>query len=135
MPASPSGSPSSGRPRSQVRDADRERLVGLLRERYALGGFDLGEFNRRVGLVLAAEYTDDAAAAVADLPQLPGSEAGPPGRVKRPRKRGHAHAAKPGAGWLPTDERFRDPTTRVIMRVWIDPSTQPETRYYVPERE
>jgi hypothetical protein len=34
---------------------------------------------------------------------------------------------------VPTDERFRDPTTRVIMRVWIDPATQPETRWYVPD--
>jgi hypothetical protein len=111
----------------------------MLREHYALGELDLDELNRRVELVLAARYAEDAAAAVADLPLLAGPGAGGgsgeggPGRVKRPRKRGHAHAAAPGAGWVPTDERFRDPTTRVIMRVWIDPSTQPETRWYVPE--
>jgi hypothetical protein len=84
-----------------------------------------------VGIVLAAQYVDDAASAVADLPQLAGLSAGGPGRVKRPRKRGHAHAATPGAGWVPTDERFRDPTTRVVMRVWIDPGDQ--SRHYVPE--
>jgi hypothetical protein len=46
-------------------------------------------------------------------------------------RRGHAHADQPGAGWIPTDERFRDPTSRAIMRVWIDPADQ--TRHYVPE--
>ena len=134
MPAAQPGEPTpSARPRHLARDADRERLVGLLREHYALGLLDLDELNRRVGLVLAAQYTEEAASAVADLPQLAGPSAGGSGRVKRPRKRGHAHADQPGAGWVPTDERFRDPTTRVIMRVWIDPSTHPETRHYVPE--
>jgi hypothetical protein len=130
-PTSPGGPTPPGRPRLPARDADRERLVGLLREHYALGGLDLDELNRRVGIVLAAQYMDDAASAVADLPRLAGPVAGGPGRVKRPRKRGHAHAATPGAGWVPTDERFRDPTTRVVMRVWIDPADQ--SRHYVPE--
>jgi Domain of unknown function (DUF1707) len=138
MPPSPGGPLPPGRPRHLARDADRERLVGVLREHYALGVLDLDELNRRVEVVLAAQYAEDAAAAVADLPQLAGpGPGGPgpggPGRAKRPRKRGHAHAAQPGAGWVPTDERFRDPTTRVVMRVWIDPSSQPETRWYVPE--
>lgn len=136
MPATPPGGPTSpGRPKHQARDADRERLVGLLREHYALGALDLDELNRRVGVVLAAEYAEDAALALADLPHIAAPSTGGPGRVKRPRKRGHAHAAKPGAGWVPTDELSRDPTTRVIMRVWIDPSSQPETRWYVPESD
>ena len=132
-PTSPGGPKPPGRPRLRARDADRERLIGLLREHYALGGLDLDELNRRVGIVLAAQYVDDAASAAADLPQLAGPAAGGSGsaRVKRPRKRGHAHAATPGAGWVPTDERFRDPTTRVVMRVWVDPADQ--SRHYVPE--
>jgi hypothetical protein len=128
MPATPPGGP-----RHLARDADRERLVGVLRELYAVGALDLDELNRRVGLVLAAEYAEDAAGAVADLPQIVGPRAGGPASIRRPRKRGHAHAAKPGPGWVPTDELSRDPTTRVVMRVWVDPSTQPETRWYVPE--
>ncbi len=36
-----------------------------------------------------------------------------------------------GVGWLPTQERFRDPTTGKIMRVWVDPADQ--SRHYVPE--
>ena len=126
MPATPPGGP-----RHLARDADRERLVGLLREHYALGALDLDELNRRVGVVLAAQYAEDAASAVADLPQLAGPPSGGPARTKRPRKSGHAHAAKPAAGWIPTDERFRDPTTRVVMRVWIDPADH--SRHYVPD--
>jgi hypothetical protein len=129
------GPPHAGRPRHLARDADRERLVGLLREHYALGVLDLDELNRRVEEVLAARYAEDADAAVADLPQLGAPATEPHARARRPRTRGHAHAAQPGAGWVPTDERFRDPTTRVIMRVWVDPSTQPETRWYVPEND
>jgi len=39
----------------------------------------------------------------------------------------------PGPGWVPTQERFRDPTSKVIMRVWLDPADQ--ARHYVPEPE
>jgi hypothetical protein len=118
-----------GAPRPLAAEADRERLVALLREHYALGQLDLEELNRRVGLVLSAQYLDQAAAAIADLPQLAGPEMAEPRPVKR--RRGHAQAAKPAAGWIPTDERFRDPTTRAIMRVWIDPVDH--SRHYVPE--
>ncbi len=125
--------PGPGGPRPRAADADRERLVALLREHYAVGLFGLDELDRRVGLVLSAQYLDEAAAAVADLPgsAAPGlaSSTVAPRRVKR--RRGHAHADKPAAGWIPTDERFRDPTTRAVMRVWIDPADQ--SRHYVPE--
>ena len=126
-----SGSAPGGR-RSAAGDADRERLVALLREHYALGQLELGELDRRVGLVLGARYIDEAAAAVADLPQLatPGT-AGSAGPRPARRRRGHAEAAKPAAGWIPTGERFRDPTTRAVMQVWIDPADH--SRHYVPE--
>jgi Domain of unknown function (DUF1707) len=122
----------AGRPRALARDADRERLIAKLREHYARGELDLDELDRRVGIVLAATYVDEAAAAVADLPQIAGPTAGS-GSGKRRSRRGHAQAATPGAGWVPTDERFRDPTTRVVMRVWVDPADQ--SRHYVPEDE
>jgi hypothetical protein len=50
-----------------------------------------------------------------------------------PRERGRRHGQAPasGTGWVPTSERFRDPTTGKIMRVWIDPKNQ--SRHYVPE--
>jgi len=128
VPATPPGGP-----KHLARDADRERLVGELREHYALGVLDLDELNRRVGVVLAAVYAEDAALAVADLPLIAGPRPGGPGPLRRPRKRGHAHAARPGPGWVPTDELSRDPTTRVVMRVWVDPADQ--SRHYVPEDE
>ena len=124
--------PAPGGRRPQPSDADRERLVALLREHYALGQLELGELDRRVGVVLGARYIDEAAAAVADLPQLatPGT-AGSAGPRPVKRRRGHAEAATPAAGWIPTGERFRDPTTRAVMQVWIDPADH--SRHYVPE--
>jgi len=106
--------------------------VALLREHYALGTLELDELNRRVATVLAATYTDEAAAALAGLPQLtrPATGGAP---ARRGQRRRHAQAVTPGPGWVPTDERFRDPSTRAIMRVWIDPADQ--SRHYVPERE
>jgi hypothetical protein len=123
VPASPAGGP-----RSPVGDADREHLVGLLREHYARGRLDNDELSRRVGIVLAAEFADEAAATVADLPSLV-----PSGPVRQGRRRGHAQASKPGPGWVPTAERFRDPTTNVVMRVWLDPADQ--SRHYIPESD
>jgi len=125
-------------PRPLVSEADRERLVALLREHYAVGLFGLDELDRRVGLVLSAQFLDEAAAAVADLPGTgaagtgaAGTGAAKPQRA-RPR-RGHAHADQPAAGWVPTNERFRDPSTSTVMRVWVDPADQ--SRHYVPEPE
>ena len=134
MAATPPGGPApAGRPRSLARDIDRERLVARLREHYARGELELDELERRVGVVLSATYVDEAAAMVADLPQLAGPAAGGPGPARARRRRGHAQATTPGAGWVPTDERFRDPTTRAIMRVWVDPADL--SRHYVPEPE
>jgi hypothetical protein len=119
----------SGPPRPLAAEADRERLVALLREHYALGQLDLEELDRRVGLVLSATYLDQMAAATADLPPLTGLGTTGPRPVKQ--RRGHAQAAAPATGWVPTEERFRDPTTRAVMRVWIDPVDQ--SRHYVPD--
>ena len=118
-------------------EADRERLVALLREHYAVGLFGLDELDHRVETVLSARFLDEAAAAVTDLPASasPGTAASsapssvPPRRGRR--RRGHAHADQPAAGWIPTSERFRDPSTSTVMRVWVDPADQ--SRHYVPE--
>jgi hypothetical protein len=118
-------------------EADRERLLSLLREHYARGQLGLDEMSQRVGVVLAAAYSDEAAAAVTDLPLLGGSgAAGPTGpapasRGRPGQRRRHAQRAEPDAGWVPTPERFRDPSTRAIMRVWVDPADL--SRHYVPE--
>jgi hypothetical protein len=123
-------------PRSLLSEADREQLLGLLREHYVQGQLDLDEMSRRVGVVLASAYSDEAMAAVADLPLLGalGSGESSPAQAGRGRpgqRKRHAQQAQPGAGWVPTPERFRDPSTRAIMRVWIDPADL--SRHYVPE--
>jgi len=131
--------PGPGGLRPLATEADRERLVALLREHYAVGLFGLDELDRRIETVLSARFLDEAAAAVTDLPASasPGTapssapSSGPPRRGRR--RRGHAHADQPAAGWIPTGERFRDPSTSTVMRVWVDPADQ--SRHYVPEPE
>jgi len=120
----------AGPPRAPVGDADRERVIGLLREHFAQGRLDEAQFDRRIGVVLAAEFADEAAGALDGLPALVPPR--PPGRSRRSR-RGHGQAARPEPGWVPTQERFRDPTSKVIMRVWLDPAD--ESRHYIPEAE
>ena len=79
-------------PVARLGDADRDRLTVVLREHYALGRLDIDEFARRVGIVLAADYADEAAAAVRDLPPIgaiPGAGAAPgPGRAPARRDGG-----------------------------------------------
>ena len=66
--------------------------------------------------------------AIAERTGVPGT----PGTSGRVRRRGrHGQTRKPEAGWVPTAERFRDPPTGVIMRVWVDPSD--ESRHYIPD--
>ena len=120
--------PGSPAPRAPARDKDRDRMLALLREHYAHGNLDDRELDRRTGVVLAAVYTDEAAAAVSDLPALAGR--GPAQAPGKSRRR-HGQAERPGAGWVPTSERFRDPSSRLIVRVWIDPAD--DSRHYVPE--
>ena len=125
----PEGGASAGR-RSLLGDADRERLIVLLREHYAAGRLDLDDLRRRVGVVLAAAYTEEAAVALADLPATGVPDTPGTGRGGDSRGR-HAQTRKPEPGWVPTAERFRDPASGVIVRVWIDPSD--ESRHYVPD--
>jgi len=138
MPATPHAG-AAGAPRSLIGDADRDRLTALLREHYAAGRISLDELRRRVGVVLAVAYADEAAAALADLPPIAAGTAGPgasggnaPGGAGRPRwGRRHAQVAEPQPGWVPTPERFRDPSSGTIMRVWTDPADG--SRHYVPD--
>jgi DNA-binding CsgD family transcriptional regulator len=125
----PGGGAPAGR-RSPIGDADRECLVALLREHYAAGRLDLDDLRHRVGVVLTAANAEQASAALADLP--PAGAPGPPRAGRRRRSRGrHAEASEPEPGWMPTTEQFRDPSSGVVMRVWIDPSD--ESRHYVPD--
>ena len=133
---SPAGEP---RPRARVRigDQERERIVALLREHYAAGRLTLDEVRRRSELALTAGYADEANLALAELPAIaptagaPGSPAAAGRRRSLLGRRGHAQATAAAPGWVATAERFRDPSTGQIMRVWTDPADG--SRHYVPD--
>jgi hypothetical protein len=120
--------------RTLLGDSERDQLVSVLREHYAAGRLSLDELRRRAELVYASAYLDEAQAALGELPAIAGAVAAPPGSAPRqgwPRRRGHAHADRPETGWTRTEERFRDPSSGQIMRVWIDPADG--ARHYVPD--
>jgi Domain of unknown function (DUF1707) len=113
--------------RWRLGDADREQLYDLLARHAAAGRLDNDELERRVAIVAEAQTHEQAAAATADLPPL-AADAPESGR---PRWwRGHGESDAPAAGWRATSERFRDPRTRRVMRVWIDAGGG---RHYVPD--
>jgi hypothetical protein len=108
-------------------DSDREQLYEKLNRHAAAGRLDVAELERRVEAIATATTREEAAAVMADLPALAGEP--PPGRARWGR--GHGDADKPGADWRPTNERFRDPRTNRIMRVWEDAAG---ARHYVPDQ-
>jgi hypothetical protein len=112
-------------------DQDREQLFERLSRHHAEGRLDLDELERRVALVTTATTREQAAAVLADLPPLAGESAAP--SAARPRwGHGHGDADSPRADWRPTAERFRDPRTNRVMRVWEDPAG---ARHYVADDE
>jgi hypothetical protein len=117
----------------RLSDADRELLYAKLSRHAAEGRLEVDELERRVGQVAAAGTREEAAAAMADLPPLPPFPTLPDSRARRgPRwGRGHGHADSADADWQPTEERFRDPRSNRIMRVWVDSLGG---RHYVPEQ-
>ena len=106
-------------------DADRDALLEQLKRHAAAGRLSVEELERRVGIVLGADTREQASPALADLPPLPDAE------PARRRGRGHGESDAVAADWEATDERFRDPRTNRIMRVWIDALGG---RHYVPEQ-
>jgi hypothetical protein len=105
-------------------DAEREQLVEALSRHAAEGRLGLDELEHRVSVVYEAKSREEAATALSDLPPLPSSPA------RASRSRGHGDADAPAAGWLPTNERFRDPRSAKVMRVWVDSAGG---RHYVAE--
>jgi hypothetical protein len=76
---------------------------------------------------------EEAGAVLADLPPLPQGAGG--AGVGSPRARwgrGHGDADAPAPDWQPTNERFRDPRTNKVMRVWVDTAGG---RHYVADEE
>jgi hypothetical protein len=116
-----------------IGDAERDRYLAALREHFAAGRLGKEELERRSEIVLRAAYADEAAAALAELPGVVAGIMPPIGerRVGWLRRKGHAETVRPAAHWVATAERFRDPSTGAIMRVWVDPADG--SRHYVPD--
>jgi hypothetical protein len=110
----------------RLSDADRDVLFEKLGRHAAEGRLDVEELERRVAAIVSAQTRDEAAEVMADLPPLPGDS--PPRPLRRGR--GHGDAAAPAVDWRPTGERFRDPRTNRVMRVWEDSAGG---RHYVAE--
>ena len=108
-------------------------MTGALAEHHAAGRLTLEQLEERVEAIYAADSVEQAAAqGLAGLPPL--APLPPlPQRRPRPWRRGHGEAAAPGPGWVATPERFRDPTSGRIMRVWIDAVSG--ARHYVADRD
>ena len=99
----------------RLSDADRERLYELLSLHAAAGRITTEELERRVTLAAGAQTREQATALLDDLPPLPGQSQNPWWRG-----RAHGESDAPAVDWQPTNERFRDPRTKRIMRVWVD---------------
>lgn len=115
-------------------DRDRDEICELLSRHAALGRLELDELERRVELVINAQTREQAVTVLADLPPLPAAEGGGPGAGQRAGhqddRRRHGQVEQPQADWVPTQERFRDPRSGRIMRVWSDAAGG---RHYLPE--
>ncbi|MEO8966506.1 MAG: DUF1707 domain-containing protein [Solirubrobacteraceae bacterium] len=115
----------------QLSDAERERLFEALSAHAGAGDITLEDLEARIERVSAAQTREQAAAVMADLPDLPGGAVEPaPASARARGRRGHGHADAPDPTWQPTGERFRDPRTGTVMRVWQDSTGG---RHYVPE--
>lgn len=119
-----------------IGDPERERLTAILRDHYAEGRLTMDELRRRAEIVLAASYQDEADQALTGLPAIASGTSGTSVAARPPRRgllsrRGHAESALPAPSWVETPERFRDPSSGLIMRVWIDPADG--SRHYVPD--
>jgi hypothetical protein len=119
-------------------EADQQHFAEILSRHHAADSLTLAELEERLEALYAATTREQAAQVVADLPPLPpgaglsGGRRGVAPRRERPWwRRGHGEPAKAGPGWVPTNERFRDPSTNRIMRVWVDPADG--ARHYLPE--
>lgn len=110
-------------------DADRDRVAAALGAHYAAGRLELSELDGRLARALAARTLPEADAALDGLPPLPAATK-PSGRSRWRRGR-HGESDRPQPGWIPTLERFRDPSTGRVMRVWTDPADG--SRRYLPD--
>jgi hypothetical protein len=115
-----------GRRGIPITDADRQHYADVLARHHAADTLTIDELEQRLEQLYAATTREQAAEVIADLPPLPSNAP-----KRHSWQRGHGEPVTAGPGWLATNERFRDPTTNRIMRVWVDPADG--SRHYLPE--
>jgi hypothetical protein len=101
---------------------EQERAAAALGRHFAVDRLDADELDRRLDLVFAGSVAD----ALDGLPPL-----SDPAPAKRRWGRRHGESGTADPAWMPTKERFIDPSTQRVMRVWVDAADQ--TRHYVPD--
>lgn len=107
---------------------DREAVALELGRHYVAEHIEADELDRRLTLLYDGA---DVEGALGDLPELPREHVPEVRRGGWWRNR-HGESLAAQAHWLPTTERFVDPTTQRVMRVWTDPASR--ARHYVAER-
>jgi hypothetical protein len=117
MPADPSSSPAL-----RASDADRDRVIELLRAAVADGRLDPAEFDQRLDAALAARTIDALAPLTADLIAAPGSDgslarpiAGPPAEPAAELLTIHGRH-----GSVRRDGRWTLPHRLVLRTAWCD---------------
>jgi hypothetical protein len=116
----------------RLSDAEREGLFEQLKQHAAAGRLDVPQLERRVASLAQAQTREEAAELLSDLPPLPVPVVASGAARRARRRRGHGESEAPAPDWQPTSERFRDPRTRQVMRVWVDAAGG---RHYVADAE
>jgi hypothetical protein len=111
--------------KQRASDAEREHALTSLQQAFADGRLNEDELRARIERVLHAQTSDDLVAVTRDVPGAPRPVLSP-SRKDLHRGRHGEHAGET-EGLRPTDERFRDPSTHRVMRVWLN--AQGERRY------
>jgi hypothetical protein len=114
----------------RLSDADREEVFERLAEHAAAGRLSTQELEARVAAAAAAQTQAEIAPLLADLPPASGPAAGDGPRRRLSRSGGHAEHETPDPSWQATSERFRDPRSQRVVRVWVDSAG---ARHYVRE--
>jgi len=107
--------------RPRITEADRERLITLLREHYAQGQLDLDELERRVGTVLSAQYLDEAAPAVACVVPSAGRSA-TAGAAGTLTGQGEPYSPGPVTCRSPRNDRAASYAVSISLPVWRNSS-------------
>ena len=106
-----------------------DAVAAELGRHYVAGHLEADELDERLGRLHAAP--ESAVALLEDLPGLEPAVLAPVASSKGWWRRRHGESDGARPDWIPTSERFLDPTTDRLMRVWLDRQTR--TRPYVPE--